>query len=92
MINEVARRLVANHRAAAVRGTNSMPSHATARSCARRHDDGAWNDHDGSAAVRAAATIGSAMKAGTAATRHLDNHAVRSLDRRKRHRLRAASR
>jgi hypothetical protein len=69
-----------------------MLSHATAGTRARRHDDCAWNDNDRSTAVRAASTSAVAMKAGTAATLYLDNHAVRILDRRKRHGPRAACR
>ena len=92
LMHEAAGRLVAHHGAAAVRITNPMPSHATAGTRAGRHDDGAGNDDDRSAAVRAASTGAVAMKAGAAAALYLDHHAVRSWDRCKRHGLCGACR
>jgi len=89
-IRSVTRGLVANHPATAVRKTDPMPSHATARSCARCDDHGSWNDND--LAVRAASAIGPAMKAGATAARYLDRHAGRGLARCKRHGLHSASR
>ena len=82
--------LVANHPAAAIRKTDPMPSHATARSCTRCHDHGSGDDND--SAIRAASAIGPAMKAGATAARDLDRHAGRSLARCKRHGLHGASR
>jgi hypothetical protein len=85
-------RLVANHSAAAVRKTSPMPSHASARSGTGCDDDGSGNDNDGFVAVGAACAIEHTMKAATAATLHLDDHAGWRLAGCKRHRLRGASR
>jgi hypothetical protein len=84
-------RLVANHHAAAVNATDPMPSSATARSSSFYDHSGAWNDND-FPAVRAASAFGSAMKASTAATLYLDDHAVRTLAGGKRRSLRDTSR
>ena len=67
-----------------------MPS-AAAAGTDGGHDHCAGNHNDG-AAVRLAATIGTAVKARTTATSYLDNHAGRSLARGKRQSLRDAAR
>jgi hypothetical protein len=69
--------LVANHDAAAINAADPMLSSAAARSSSF-YDHGARNDNN-FPAVRAASAFGSTMKAGTAATFHLDDHAVRTL-------------
>src|SRR3984957_20831273 len=83
-------RLVANHDAAAVDTTDPMLTSATARSSSFYHH-GARNDDD-FPAVGTAAAFRSAMKTSTAATFHLDDHAVRTLAGRQRRGLRGASR
>ena len=83
-------RLVANHDAAAVNATDPMLSPAAARSSSF-YDHSAWNDNN-FPAVGAASAFGSTMKAGTAATFDLDDHAIRTLTRCKRRSLRDPSR
>jgi hypothetical protein len=90
-MREVARRLVANHDAAAVDAANPMLSSAAARSWTRDDHGSAWNDDD-FGAVRAASAVGPAMKAETAAPGYLNDHAVRALVRCKRHGLHRSAR
>jgi hypothetical protein len=68
-----------------------MPSSAAAWTDARCHDNRSGNDDNG-LAVPSASAIGTAVKARTAAARHLDDHAGRSLARGKRHGLYGAAR
>lgn len=86
----VARRSVANHHAAPLRGTGPMPSPAAAWTDARYHDNRSGNDDDG-LAVRTASAIGTAVKARTAAARYLDHQVGRSVGGGKRHGLHGAA-
>jgi hypothetical protein len=69
-----------------------MPSPAAAGTKAGLDHDRSGNDHDGIATVRAASTIGTAMKARTAATLNPDHQVSRSLAGGKRHGLHGAAR
>jgi len=69
-----------------------MPSSAAAGTAAGHYDDGAGNDDNGFAAVRAASAHGTTVKARTASTLYLDDHVGRSLPWGKWHGLRGAAR
>jgi hypothetical protein len=69
-----------------------MPSSATAGTAAGNNHDGAGNDDNGFAVVRAACAHGTAVKARTASTLDLDDHVGRSLAWGKWHGLRGAAR
>jgi hypothetical protein len=90
-MSEVARGSVANHDAAAFNAAHPMLTSAAARSSSRLYDHGAWNNND-FPAIRTASAGRSTVKADTAASLYLDDHAVRTLARRQRHSLCDASR
>lgn len=87
----VVRRSVADHHATPLGGTGPMPSPAAARTDAGRHDNSSGNDDDG-LAVWTASAGGTAMEAGPAAARYLDDQVGRSLAGGKRHGLHGAAR